>query len=132
MKKLWLICGLCCVWFSGVGQGLTPPPPLPSGSYLSGEEILSHIYSMDINYHHITQYAKIYSDSFPNDEHFAKRYGRWNDFWSPRVDASGEFDATYRNMMNVLYNYPVCGGDDADWEQTGPIIILRGKMLLTF
>ena len=123
MKKLWLICSLCCVCFSGFGQGTTPPPPLLSGSYLSGEEILDHIYSMDMNYHHIIQYAKIYQDSFPNDNHFAKRFGRWSDFWSPRVDASGYFDVTQQNMMNVLKDYPICGiGDDADWEQTGPII----------
>jgi hypothetical protein len=77
---------------------------------------------MDMNYHDIVQYAEIYLDSFPNDEHFAKRYGRWSGFWSPRVDASGDFDLTYRNMAGVLDGSPICGGDDGDWEQTGPII----------
>ena len=121
MKKFWLFCSLCCVCFSGFGQGTTPPPPLPPGS-LTGEEILSHIYSMDMNYNDIVQHAEIYLNSFPNDESFAKQFGRWSGFWNSRVDASGDFNTTYQNMMNVLDNYPICGGDAADWSQTGPII----------
>jgi hypothetical protein len=71
MKKLWFFCRrvlgtiiLSCVWFSGFGQGTTPNPP---NTFKDGDEILSHMHSMDMSYQDISSYAQWYMDSMPGD-----------------------------------------------------------------
>lgn len=86
---------------------------------MTGDDILSHVYAMDMNYDSIQKYAQIYLDSFPNDSRFGKRYARWSQFWQQRIDKSGDFGITYSNMLSLDKN--ACSGN-GNWSQTGPVI----------
>ena len=74
------------------------------------------------SFYEIARQARQYISQHPEDQNFAHRFTRWENFWSNRVGATGNFNA-YAQYLSVLTNpNTICNSGNSNWQQLGPVI----------
>ncbi|MEM7106450.1 MAG: T9SS type A sorting domain-containing protein [Bacteroidota bacterium] len=89
--------------------------------YSTGE-IYHQMAEQELSFWEIRGNGLYYLENFPTDSSFAKKFGRWTQFWESKVDVEGDFVATKENYLKLGEPGAVCDTGGDGWTQLGPFI----------